>query len=85
MIHGRQSTLAYWEVRQGSRVPMHEHIHEQLTLILEGRFRMFLGGEEFILGPMESCLIPSGVPHSGEALTECIILDTFTPVREEYR
>ena len=30
-------------------------------------------------------VIPSNIPHSGRALTKCILMDVFSPVREEYK
>lgn len=83
-IHGKNSTLSFWEVEAGSILPEHSHHHEQTTQILEGKFKLTLAGDEITCVPGTVVVIPANTPHKGEAITACKILDTFSPVREEY-
>ena len=85
MIHTDQTTLAYWEIKKGAALPEHHHIHEQIVNVFEGQFQMTIGGKEMVFGPGDTFVIESDVPHSGVALTECKILDVFTPAREDYK
>ena len=85
MVHGAQMTLAFWEVEAGAEVPEHHHPHEQAMQVLEGTFEFTLDGVTQVYHPGDLVLIPSGVPHSGKALTPCRLMDVFTPVREAYR
>ncbi|MBC2839599.1 cupin domain-containing protein [Robiginitalea sp. SC105] len=85
MVHGQKMSLVFWEVTAGAEVPSHHHEHEQIMHVLEGRFEFTLDGQTGTYGPGDLVLIPSGVPHSGKALTDCRLLDAFAPVREEYR
>ncbi len=66
-------------------VPLHQHPHEQVTYVLEGRFEFTVGSETTLLGPGMAALIPGGVLHGGKTLTACRVLDVFSPVREDYR
>jgi quercetin dioxygenase-like cupin family protein len=56
-----------------------------VTNLLEGRFEMVVGGERMLLEAGQAVVIPSNVPHSGKALTNCRILDVFSPVREDFK
>jgi quercetin dioxygenase-like cupin family protein len=85
MIHTENMTLAFWEIKKDSELPLHQHVHEQVATMLEGKFELILDGISHILEPGQVLEIPSGVPHSGRALTECKILDVFSPVREDYK
>jgi len=84
-IHTKNMTIAYWRVEKGASLPMHSHIHEQVTNVLEGEFEMTVGDETSICKNGEVVTIPSNVAHGGKALTDCFILDIFQPVREDYR
>ena len=85
MVHGDSSSLAFWEVTKGSVVPEHKHIHEQITYIVEGELEMTIGGEKYLFTPGTVHVIPSLVPHSALAITDCKIIDSFAPARDDYR
>jgi quercetin dioxygenase-like cupin family protein len=85
MVHGDSGTLAFWDVRAGSSVPEHHHVHEQITYLAEGELEMKIGGEPYLLTPGSVHVIPSHVPHSAYARTDCRIIDSFVPAREDYR
>ena len=48
-LHGDQTTLGIWDVKKGSSVPMHQHVHEQLTYVIEGDLEMTIGGKKMLL------------------------------------
>lgn len=84
-VHGDSYTLAFWDVVAGAELPEHSHVHEQAAQVLEGRFELTVEGEIHVCGPGAVVLIPSNAVHSGKALTDCKLMDVFTPVREDYR
>jgi quercetin dioxygenase-like cupin family protein len=84
-IHGERQTIAVWEIAAGAAAPVHQHLHEQTITVFSGKFELTLGGETRVLEPGLMAVVPSNVPHGGRALTDCRMLDTFTPVREDYR
>jgi quercetin dioxygenase-like cupin family protein len=85
MVHGDSSTLAFWDVRKGSTLPEHKHVHEQITYIAEGELEMTIGGSKYQLTTGSVHVIPSNVPHSALAITDCKIIDSFAPARDDYR
>ncbi len=84
-IHSDHMTLAYWDVDPGAVLPEHSHPHEQIANVLEGKFELTVDGESRTLEPGTIVVIPSGVPHSGKAITPCRLLDAFYPCRDDYR
>lgn len=84
-IHTENMTLAYWRIEKGATLPMHAHIHEQVTNVLEGEFEMTINAKTTTCRNGDVVAIPSNVLHGGKALTDCYILDIFQPVREDYR
>lgn len=84
-IHGNTISLAFWDVKKGALVPNHNHFHEQIMHVIEGRFEFTLNGNTSIYGPGSVVVIFSNLFHSGRALTDCKLMDVFSPIREEYR
>src|ERR1700749_3105938 len=62
--HGHQMTLGLVEIKKGSRLPEHQHIHEQITYIIEGELDMTIDGSLCELKPGMYYVIPSNTPHS---------------------
>lgn len=84
-VHTEQTTLGFWEIKEGAVLPMHSHFHEQITQVLEGQFELTIGEETKICEIGELAVISPNVIHGGRALTDCKIFDIFSPVREDYK
>ena len=44
MVHGETITWAFWDIKKGAEVPMHQHVHEQIMHVQEGVFEFNLDG-----------------------------------------
>ena len=84
-VHGDNMTTTFWRIEAGAKLPEHSHPHEQVSVVMEGKFEMTLDGETRQLEAGTVAVIPSNVTHSGVALTDCKIADIFYPVREDYK
>ena len=87
LVTGEKMMLAHVYLDKGAIVPKHQHHNEQLTYILEGRLRFWIGeqGEETLdVGPGEVLHIPSNVWHRAEALEDTLDVDVFSPPREDW-
>jgi quercetin dioxygenase-like cupin family protein len=78
--------MANWvRIEPGASVPTHAHPHEQIGLVLEGEIHMTIGDETRVLVPGHAYTIPGNFPHAAVAgAGGCLVLDIFSPVREEY-
>lgn len=80
--------LARIELRKGCTVPRHQHHHEQISSVLCGAMRFMVGEEgaavETIVREGEVLVIPGNVSHSAEAIQDTIILDVFSPPRQDW-
>jgi quercetin dioxygenase-like cupin family protein len=52
---------------------------------VSGRMRFRIGDEERELGPGDGYSVPGGVTHGAIGVTDVIAVDSFHPVREDYR
>lgn len=84
LVTGEGIMLARLELKAGCTVPVHSHHNEQVSTVLSGRIKFFLGERELILGPGETLVIPRNVPHGAEVLEDFVGFDIFNPPREDW-
>ena len=84
-LHGSSMTFGYVTIKAGSILPAHDHIHEQITFVVEGELEMTIGDETFTLTKGTAHVISSRTRHSAIAKKDCIVIDVFSPVRDDYR
>jgi|TARA_B100000768_G_scaffold167822_1_gene172212 quercetin dioxygenase-like cupin family protein len=84
-IHGDKISWAFWDVKKNCIVPNHSHIHEQIMHVVSGKFEFTLDGNSNIYSDGDVVVIPSNILHSGKALTNCELMDVFSPVRLDYK
>jgi quercetin dioxygenase-like cupin family protein len=84
LIHTETMTLARVTLRKGALVPQHEHENEQIVTVLEGRVRFVPHGEERVVEAGTSVPLAANVPHEVEALEDSVVLDVFSPAREDW-
>ena len=87
LITGNKMMLSHVYLKKGCVVPQHSHENEQLTYILEGGLRFWIGEDE---GQMIDVMagdvlhIPSHVLHKAEALADTLDVDIFSPPRRDW-
>ncbi len=84
VIHASSITIARIGLAKGGAVPTHAHINEQVLNMISGRLQVVLDGVEMVLQGGQTLVIPPNVPHSVEALEDCVAVDVFSPVREDW-
>ena len=84
VITGEKAMVAQIFIAKGGVVPLHHHVSEQLTYIMEGALKFELEGQEVVVRKGEVLHIPSNVPHSAVALEDTFDLDIFSPIRTDW-
>jgi quercetin dioxygenase-like cupin family protein len=87
LITGDRMMLAHVYLKKGCVVPKHSHENEQLTYILEGALRFWIGEDQqetLVVRAGEVLHIPGHVPHKAEALEDTLDVDVFSPPREDW-
>ena len=69
--------------------PPHQHPHEQITYIAEGKVRFIIGTGEAqsvdLVEPGDAIVVPPDAPHTVEVLTASArLIDCFYPLREDF-
>ncbi len=87
MVTGQRVMLAHVYLDKGSIVPRHSHENEQVTYILSGALRFWIGedeSQEIVVRAGEVLHIPANLPHKAEALEDTLDLDVFSPPRQDW-
>lgn len=85
VLHGSTITMARIEVLRGCVVPEHSHHNEQVSIVERGRVKFVIGGVERTLGPGDAAHMPPHVRHWIEVLEDAVIVDVFSPCREDWK
>ena len=65
--------------------PAHDHPHEQITMVEQGRVHFTIGNEQRIANVGDILHFPSGQWHGATMLDEEVVLiDIFSPIREDF-
>jgi len=86
LITGERIMLAQVYLDKGCVVPRHQHENEQVTYILKGALKFWVGEEqtEVVVSAGDVLHIPSNVPHKALALEDTLDVDIFAPPRQDW-
>jgi quercetin dioxygenase-like cupin family protein len=71
------------ELQKGFKGEIDQHPQEQLSYIEQGIVEFEVNGEKRVLRSGDVQYIPSNIPHRVKVIKECVIIDVFTPLRED--
>lgn len=83
-IHSETMTVARLHLSQGCSVPMHSHHNEQISMVERGAIRFVLNGVERVIRGGEVIQIPANAPHSADVLEDTVVVDLFSPPRQDW-
>lgn len=84
LTYGDKTLLSEFLIGQGISLPKHHHPCEQTGYLVSGSIILTIDEETFEATPGDSWSIPSDVFHSAAAVADSVIVEVFSPVREEY-
>ena len=70
--------------KTGSIGSMHRHPHTQITYVASGKFEFTIDGETHIVSAGDTLLKQNQVLHGCTCLEDGILVDIFTPMREDF-
>ena len=87
LITGDRMMIAHVYLKKGCIVPKHSHENEQITYIIDGELKFWIGEDESQIVHVkagEVLTIPSNVPHKAEAIVDTLDVDVFDPPRQDW-
>ena len=83
-LTGKRITVAQFELKRGGIVPRHAHENEQVSCVLSGALAYNIDGRQVVVRGGEVLQIPGGIPHEVTVLEDTIVIDVFSPVRQDW-
>jgi quercetin dioxygenase-like cupin family protein len=84
LVHGEKTLMGEFSLAKGAEIPPHAHPHEQTGIMISGKVRFKIGDEMFEVEAGDSWCIPGEVEHAVEVLENSVVVEVFSPVREDY-
>ena len=84
LTYGDNSLLCEFHLNKGAVIPAHQHPQEQIGYLVQGSLRFFGGEGENVVEPGYSWNFKGGVIHGAEALVDSVVIEVFSPVRQDY-
>jgi quercetin dioxygenase-like cupin family protein len=82
-VLGKDALVNWVSYEPYTVVPVHSHVEEQFTFVLDGEFEFECDGETRTLRRGSVVHIPAGVPHGARTYdTTCLQVDVFSPPRK---
>jgi quercetin dioxygenase-like cupin family protein len=76
--------LAEHRMEKGWIGARHSHPHDQAVYVVSGRLRVTCGDSPFEIGAGDSFVVRGGIEHQAAALETSVVIDVFTPFRDDY-
>lgn len=77
--------MVEFRLDEGAVIPPHRHPHEQIGMVLSGRMVLRVGEETADLRAGDGYAVPPGVEHEVKVLEDSLVIDVFSPPRDDYR
>ena len=81
---GEKTHLTEFHLEKGRAIPMHAHPHEQTGYLVSGRMKFNIDGEIHDAGPGDGWNIAGGIEHGVEVIEDAVVIEVFSPPREDY-
>lgn len=80
-----EEMLCEFFLERNSVVPEHSHLNDQVGYVIYGQVELVIGDQKHVCQPGDSYAIPGGVVHQARALVDSLLIDVFSPPRDDYR
>jgi len=85
LADGDEMMVIEWHMNPGVNVPLHAHPHEQSGYVISGEMLFTVDGVEQAVTPGTGYSIPGNLAHSARFEQTSVLIDIFSPPREDYR
>jgi quercetin dioxygenase-like cupin family protein len=80
-----EAMLCEFYLQRGAIIPEHSHMNDQVGYVISGKIEITVGEQVRVCQSGDSYAVPGGVAHSAQVLADSLVIDVFSPPRQDYR
>jgi len=84
MAYNDKLFLAEHQMARGWSGTVHSHPHDQIVYVVLGHLMVTCQGKTFDARTGDTFVVRGGIEHGAAALEDSLVIDVFTPCREDY-
>jgi quercetin dioxygenase-like cupin family protein len=84
MAYDDKLMLVKVNFEKGGIGTLHHHTHSQISHVESGVFEVEIDGEKKVLNSGDAFYIPPNVVHGAVCLEAGVLIDVFSPMREDF-
>jgi quercetin dioxygenase-like cupin family protein len=84
LAHNMELLLVEHRMTKGWVGTVHSHPQDQIVYIVHGHLRVTSQGRAFDVGTGDTFVVRGGIEHGASATEDSLVIDVFTPCREDY-
>ena len=75
LVYGQNTLMIEIKMSKGTRIPTHDHPHEQCGYLVTGKTRLSINDQTYNCSPGDSWCIPGNAKHSTYAIADSVIVE----------
>lgn len=83
-VMGSQSMMTRWDIKAGTKLPLHFHPNEQITRVEKGQLEVHSQGDKYIVKPGQVMIFAANVPHEFVGVKDTSFVEYHTPARQDF-
>jgi len=84
LAHGDKTVLCEFSFKKGAVIPAHSHLYEQTGYLISGKLLFAIDGDDHEVNPGDGWCIKANIEHSAQIQEDTVLVEVFSPVREDY-
>lgn len=85
LVLGESTLMTEFKLSKNGLIPLHNHPYEQTGYLISGNIILHIEEEKYDMKKGDSWCIRENSPHQAEVLEDSLVLEIFSPPREDYK
>jgi len=85
LVLGEATLMTEFKLSKDALVPRHSHPYEQTGYLISGNILLHIEEKKYEMKKGDSWCIHKNISHQAEVQEDSIVLEIFSPPREDYR